>query len=347
MLEDVIAQNGTFTTPLVIKAPFVWGQEFLEQELCNGTEVIVNTRNFQVRVIRHNNESIKAMPSFIDGREEGATNEDAYELLKEVFATDRPFQYSKPVNLVKKLILGNSYYNKSVTVLDFFAGSGTTLHAVMQLNAEDGGKRQCILCTNNENGICENVTYERNKRVINGYTKPNGEHVEGLHNNNLRYYRTDFVGRSRSTKNMRRLVALSTDMLCIKENLYTEQKNFAGLPTYKNIYRHFADGEKKMLIIYDERYVDEIVKMIETVETTTPIKVYVFSPSEDPWEASFEPAIDKVELCALPQANYNAYKRILPKRKNVTIDAAEEDALTTYNEEENLGGLFDEKGGEA
>lgn len=347
LLEDVIAQNGTFTTPLVIKAPFVWGQEFLEQELCNGTEVIVNTRNFQVRVIRHNNESIKAMPSFIDGREEGATNEDAYELLKEVFATDRPFQYSKPVNLVKKLILGNSYYNKSVTVLDFFAGSGTTLHAVMQLNAEDGGKRQCILCTNNENGICENVTYERNKRVINGYTKPNGEHVEGLHNNNLRYYRTDFVGRSRSTKNMRRLVALSTDMLCIKENLYTEQKNFAGLPTYKNIYRHFADGEKKMLIIYDEQYVDEIVKMIETVETTTPIKVYVFSPSEDPWEASFEPVIDKVELCALPQAIYNAYKRILPKRKNVTIDAAEEDALTTYNEEENLGGLFDEKGGEA
>ena len=136
-------------------------------------------------------------------------------------------------------------------------------------------------------------------------------------------------------------------MLCIKENLYTEQKNFAGLPTYKNIYRHFADGEKKMLIIYDERYVDEIVKMIETVETTTPIKVYVFSPSEDPWEASFEPVIDKVELCALPQAIYNAYKRILPKRKNVTIDAAEEDALTTYNEEENLGGLFDEKGGEA
>lgn len=51
----------------------------------------------------------------------------------------------------------------------------------MQLNAEDGGKRQCILCTNNENGICENVTYERNKRVIQGYTKPNGEKVEGLH----------------------------------------------------------------------------------------------------------------------------------------------------------------------
>lgn len=167
-------------------------------------------------------------------------------------------------------------------ILDFFAGSGTTLHAVMQLNAEDGGKRQCILCTNNENGICENVTYERNKRVIQGYTKPNGEEVAGLADNNLRYYRTAFVGRNRSTKNMRRLVQLSTDMLCIKENLYIEQKSFAGMPTYKNIYRYFEHGDRKMLIIYDERYVDEIVKMIASLETTTKIKVYVFSPSEDP-----------------------------------------------------------------
>lgn len=274
------------------------------------------------------------------------SNQEGAAMLKEIMSGKDVFSNPKPIGLLKFILTLGSLENSYV--LDFFAGSGSTLHAVMQLNAEDGGKRQCILCTNNENGICENVTYERNKRVINGYTKPNGEHVEGLHNNKLRYYRTDFVGRSRSTKNMRRLVALSTDMLCIKENLYIEQKTFAGLPTYKNIYRHFADGEKKMLIIYDERYVDEIVKMIETVETTTPIKVYVFSPSEDPWEASFEPVIDKVELCALPQAIYNAYKRILPKRKNITLDTAgEEDALAVAEEDGTMGGLFDEKGGEA
>ncbi len=143
---------------------------------------------------------------------------------------------------------------------------------------------------------------------------------------------------------MRRLVALSTDMLSIKENLYAEQKQFAGMPTFKNIYRYFADEGKKMLIIYDERYVDEIVKMIEQIETDTKIKVYVFSPSEDPWEASFEPVIDKVELCALPQAIYNTYKRILPKRKNKPIDETNEDVLATAGEEDNLGGLF-EKGG--
>ncbi len=86
--------------------------------------------------------------------------------------------------------------------------------------------------------------------------------------------------------------------------------------------------------------------MIEKVQTETPIKVYVFSPSEDPWEASFEPVIDKVELCALPQAIYNTYKRILPKRKNKPIDETNEDTLVTAGEEDNLGGLFEEGGEE-
>lgn len=266
-----------------------------------------------------------------------SNSQEASNVIKSILG-EKMFDFPKPTALLQRIwqIAGTS----NSTILDFFAGSGTTLHAVMQLNAEDGGKRTCILCTNNENGICENVTYERNKRVIQGYTKPNGEEVAGLTDNNLRYYRTDFVGRSRSIKNMRRLVNLSTDMLCIKENLYTEQKTFAGVPTFKNIYRYFEHGDKKMLIIYDERYVDEIVKMISSVETTSKIKVYVFSPSEDPWEASFEPVNDKVELCALPQAIYNTYKRILPKRRQKPIEPTEEEDALVGADEEEIGGLF-------
>lgn len=272
------------------------------------------------------------------------SNQEGAAMLKEIMGEKDVFNNPKPVGLLKFIFSLGSL--KDSYILDFFAGSGTTLHAVMQLNAEDGGKRQCILCTNNENGICENVTYERNKRVIEGYTKPNGEHVEGLHDNNLRYYRTDFVDRSRSTKNMRRLMMLSTDMLCIKENLYTEMKSFAGMPTFKNIYRYFEQDDKKMLIIYDEQYVEEIVKMIEKVETASKIKVYVFSPSEDPWEASFEPVNEKVELCALPHAIYNTYKRILPKRRPQFLES-EEDIYVEEGEEE-LGGVFaaEPKGGD-
>ncbi|MBD5224992.1 MAG: site-specific DNA-methyltransferase [Bacteroidales bacterium] len=280
------------------------------------------------------------------------SNQEGAAMLKEIMNGQDVFSNPKPVGLLKFILTLGSL--KDSYILDFFAGSGSTLHAVMQLNAEDGGKRQCILCTNNENGICQKVTYERNKRVIEGYTKPNGEHVEGLHNNNLRYYRTDFVGRSRSTKNMRRLVSLSTDMLCIKENLYTEQKTFAGLPTFKNIYRYFEHGDKKMLVIYDERYVDEIVKMIAvdtgselnvaSAETDSKIKVYVFSPSEDPWEASFESVNDKVELCAVPQAIYNTYKLILPKRRRKLITLPEEEDTLSIDDEE-IGGLFNQEGG--
>lgn len=239
-----------------------------------------------------------------------------------------------------------SFSLKESTILDFFAGSGTTLHAVMQLNAEDGGKRTCILCTNNENGICENVTYERNKRVINGYTKPNGEAVEGLNDNNLRYYRTAFVGRSRSVQNMRRLVNLSTDMLCIKEDLYTEKKQFAGQQTYKGVFRFFDDGKKQMLVIYREEAIAELVPLIASTDYEEPIKVYVFSPSEDPWEAEFEDVADKVQLCALPQAIYNTYKRILPKPKDRNIAAEEQPTEPT---QDSPGGLFDfaEEGGEA
>lgn len=267
--------------------------------------------------------------------------------LKAVLCNQNIFTYPKPINLLKYLCgLGTS---KTSTILDFFAGSGTTLHAVMQLNAEDGGHRQCILCTNNENGICENVTYERNKRVIQGYTKPNGEKVEGLKDNNLRYYRTDYVGRSRTMRNMHALVNMSTDMLCIKEDLYTEQKRMGGAKSHPQIFRFFDDGRRQMLIIYREEYIEEIVGIIEKMDVAQPMKVYVFSPSENPNSELFESVADKVELTALPAAIYNTYKRILPKRKPQLLDgiSKEEDAEASEDVSTvDFGGLFGEGGEE-
>lgn len=253
--------------------------------------------------------------------------------LAEIFEGKKVFDNPKPQKVLQRILDFAS--NKSSIILDFFAGSGTTLHATMQLNAEDGGHRQCILVTNNENNICEEVTYVRNKRVINGYKTPKGEEVAGLTKNSLRYYRTGFVGRSRSMQNMRKLVNLSTDMLCIKEDLYTEQKTFGGHKTYKGIFRYFDDGKKQMLVIYREEAIDELVDIIYNLDITQPIKVYVFSPSEDPWEGSFDEVSDKVELCALPQAIYNTYRRILPKKKDAVV-IPEEDALATTEEDEKL-----------
>ena len=91
------------------------------------------------------------------------------------------FDYPKPLNLMTYLI--GIVPKNDVTVLDFFAGSGTTGHAVMKLNAEDGGTRKFILCTNNESNICREVTYERIKRVID----------RDKYKASLKYYKVDFV----------------------------------------------------------------------------------------------------------------------------------------------------------
>ncbi len=233
---------------------------------------------------------------------------------------DLPFNNPKNVDLIRE-ILKAPFYDTS-TVLDFFAGSGTTLHAVMQLNKEDGGKRQCILVTNNENNICREVTYERNKRVIEGYTTPKGVQVEGLRENNLRYYRTHLLPRERTNRNMRRLVAASTDLLCIKENIFDEFQ-VSGFRFQARDARLFSDGERAMMVIYNEEVIPDIVEWLQnasatnalTHSRTNAIKVYVFSPGAYAWDDDFAEVIDRVVLCALPEAIYQAYKSVLPKKR--------------------------------
>lgn len=84
--------------------------------------------------------------------------------------------------------------NKNDLILDFFAGSGTTAQAVLELNQEDGGSRKFILCTNNENNICTGITYPRVNTVISGNRIDGSTYSTGIPAN-LKYYRTDFVPR--------------------------------------------------------------------------------------------------------------------------------------------------------
>ena len=126
------------------------------------------------------------------GNKVGVNEEGSNELAKII--NQSIFSYPKPVTLIKYLLslyydYSREIHKKDFVVLDFFAGSGTTGQAVLELNKEDGGNRRFILCTNNENNICEEITYKRIEKVIKGY----GDHI-GIPAN-LKYYTTEYVKR--------------------------------------------------------------------------------------------------------------------------------------------------------
>ena len=219
------------------------------------------------------------------------------------------FPYPK-VTSASIYFLNNIHPNPKI-ILDFFAGSGTTLHATMALNAEDGGNRQCILVTNNENKIAEEVTYERNKRVIQGYTNAKGEQVEGLVNNNLRYFQADFVPSERTEINRRLLTARSTELLCIKEDCFLDVTKDYNIKERQA--KLFTNGlGKYMIVIYHSRNQEEVIaqltELIQNLETTEKIKLYAFSPEKESIEEDFFAVADKIAAVPLPDSIYNAYR---------------------------------------
>lgn len=102
------------------------------------------------------------------------------------------FDYPKPLNLIKYLL--QMHGSTGGIVLDFFAGSGTTAQAVLELNQENGLDRKFIVCTNNDNQICEKVTYERIKTIITGKNVHGDNYCEPIPSN-VKFYKTDFVAK--------------------------------------------------------------------------------------------------------------------------------------------------------
>ena len=345
LLDDIIVVNKKNSNPIRFKNRFIWIQETLDENIRQGITIDLSQKG--VLSYKRSNYNREVPPNFIDSSVGVETTEYAGRLLEDIFDGDKVFDYPKPISLIKYLI--NFIDRTQLTILDFFAGSGTTLHATMQLNVEDGGRRQCILVTNNENGICENVTYERNKRVIQGYTTPKGEQVAGLTGNTLRYYKTDFVPREPNNRNKRALVAAATDLLCIKNDVYKEQTNFGGHKLKPAAARYFDNGRTQMLIIYNELAVDAFVKVIAGMEVGGCIKVYVFSNNRYAYADNFEPVAGKVEVCALPAAIYDAYQKVLkPRKSNKNASAADTPFAEEASTEAEQGTFhFMEEGGEA
>ena len=161
------------------------------------------------------------LPSDIVGMTQDGTKE-----ITSLFGIKK-FSYPKPISLIKYLLSIATVRNTNAIVLDFFAGSGTTAQAVLELNKEDGGNRKFILCTNNENGICENVTYQRIKTVITGKREDGSEYSDGIPTN-LKYYCTDFVSKDEEYLS-EALLAHVAEMVQLEHGIKLDGKHYIML----------------------------------------------------------------------------------------------------------------------
>ncbi len=230
-------------------------------------------------------------------------------LLKEIINTQFPFP--KSLYNVKECITAVAKNNKNAVILDFFAGSGTTGHAVLELNKQDGGNRKFILCTNNENNICTEVTYPRIQKIINGYTTPKNKIIDGL-GGNFQYFKTALIKKTKNRDQVKiNLTRKCTEMLCIKENIF-------NLEIEEKDYKIFLSNKQdKSLSIYYNLIDDTFNSFHAEIKKIKGKKIiYMFSMSNEVQKSLFA-GIKNIKLEAIPQNILDVYKQLV--RMNISI----------------------------
>ena len=187
--------------------------------------------------------------------------------------SNKDFSFPKSVELIKHIIRLST--NENSLILDFFAGSGTTGQAVEEYNKEFGGNRYFILCTNNENDICEKITYNRLLKTHKGIT--NDRQIDF----NMKYYKTSYIPR------------MNNDESNLHDNLLINIKNLIQLENGIEI------DNKKIRIYLNESELDEF--SINEKELSICDKIYISSDilltSEQ--EKTFED--NNIEVYVIPE----------------------------------------------
>ena len=209
----------------------------------------------------------------------------------------KKFDFPKSLYLIKDVLALTA--KKNAKIMDFFAGSGTTGHAVLELNKEDGGNRQFILCTNNENKIAEDVTYPRIKKVINGY----GD-TKGL-GGSLRYYKTKLVDIEKlqkipDTKRLK-LTYQAGEMIALRENVLDEAE--------KNDWWQIFKNNKKTVAIYFQEDKQKLRELVSNVSNEDQVVLYVFSWSKNEYKNEFA-EYSNIRVEDIPEPIIEVYKEI-------------------------------------
>lgn len=320
LIQKVVVSNGKNKNDLILSFKSRWSQATVDEEILKGATFWVKSDNFAIRVIYGKGRVFRDSPRQIiftnrnnpfvaKSRfgEKVGTTEDGSSELKNIVGIQNIFNYPKPTSLIKYLLSlffdpKSGKYNTNLTVLDFFAGTGTTGQAVLELNQADNGNRKFILCTNNENNICTDICYPRITKVIGGFRGKEDKKAYPPLKGNLKYFQTDFVNAESTDRNKKGLVDKSTEMLCFKEDCFERVKTESNFRIFKN-------NEGKYLgVIYEDGGIEQFKKEVKKFNQN--FVVYIFSLDENAREEDFEDMKDLVELKPIPSAVLNVYKRI-------------------------------------
>lgn len=186
------APDGTLIYP---KRQWLWSKDRVMKAIKNGemyfTQNKDNTWNIQTKQYLKDEKGVIRRGKFQSIIDNIYTQHGTNEMI-DFFGNAKEFSFPKPSELIVQIL--SLCEKKNATILDFFAGSGTTGQAVLKLNDRYDVNHHFILCTNNENKLCEEVTYRRLEKVINGYENRNSKFITRLPAN-LKYYKTDFIAK--------------------------------------------------------------------------------------------------------------------------------------------------------
>jgi adenine-specific DNA-methyltransferase len=289
LLSSVTVRNSKNREALKMKFKSRWSQEKIDEELAKGTTFWVKTETFAIRAIYGSGKTSRDSSKqilFSNTSNKDATysrfgvkvgnNEEGSSELSQIIGEQDVFNYPKPRTLIEYFIslyfdYRKAEHKKSFTIMDFFAGSGTTGHAVLALNKYDDGERNFILVTNNEDKICEEVTYPRLKKAIKGYKTPKGESVEAL-GGNLSFFKTKFLRNSLSSDEQKIAVTENClDLLCLKEGIFDEVSSNESFSIFKN-----SNCVLGIYHTYDNSDLEELKNQLNSFKDMQK-KAYIFS----------------------------------------------------------------------
>jgi adenine-specific DNA-methyltransferase len=244
------------------------GKETADQMVKDGKIELID--GVPMRAVYPDDEESESFIPFWSHLENVGTAETGKQELNEIIGPDHGFDTVKPTPLLKTIF---ERFKKDITVLDFFAGTGTTGQVVMEMN-KDGGKRQFILCTNDDGGICTDVCYPRISNVIKGYkTTSKKDVVEGL-NTSLKYFKTKFIKKTANKDDLKiRITKECTEMLCLREGIFEEIKT-------TDDYRIFQKGNKILAAYYslDRKTLSELKKELNKLEGDKTFYCFTLDP---------------------------------------------------------------------